>query len=114
MVRSNTRGMCRVLLVNCLAAQEEQKKGQFFAKYYSDYIIFAMQSRAGWKQIDDNTFEHNKTNKQIKISIDDSLVNVAKKVAKVEINYQILDSPQTEKIELLNESQKIVEHFFNK
>lgn len=114
MVRSNTRGMCRVLLVNCLAAKEEQKKGRFFAKYYSDYIIFAMQGRSGWRQINNNSFEFNKTSEQIIISVNDSLVKIAHEVATIEILYQILDMSITEKAELLDESHKVVENYFNK
>ena len=114
MVRSNTRGMCRVLLVRFNIAREEEKKGRFVSKYYSDYIIFAMQGRSGWTQIDDCTFKHDKTDSEIKISTDDSLIKVAKEAAWAETYYALLDSPRDERHELLQESEQAVEEYFNK
>lgn len=114
MVRSNTRGMCRVLLYGFNIAREEEKKGRFVSKHYSDYIIFAMQGRTGWTQIDDCKFKHNKTYIEIIISADDSLIKVAKEVARVETFHDLYASSGDERCELLQESKKAVEEYFKK
>lgn len=114
MVRSNTRGMCRVLLMGFNNARDEEKKGRFVSKHHSDYIVFAMQGRSGWTQIDDCKFKHDKTGSEITISTDDSLIKVAKEVAWTETWYSVNDTPRDERHELLRESEEAVEEYFNK
>ena len=113
MVQSNTRGLCRALSVNFNIAMNRHEKGEMpNVKSVSDFVVFAMQNRSGWEQVEDNIFEHTKTGERIAISQNNSLFDIVKEVAMIEIGYQIEDQPRSVKHELLYESHKVVERFF--
>lgn len=96
-IKSFTKGACRAMLISFGAFEHQLDKGKIEARLYSDLAAKALSTRPGWKQINENTFQHS-SGKELKIIAEDNLANVTLSVILIEMEEFIFNDEHPDEI----------------